>query len=237
MGQKPAKPPYKAADYTIRIMLRTLRDQSAKVLPPNSRARRRQERVWRQWPGCTRSFASPAPGRGIGAPYPPNSSSPVPLRFSSINIRRLSPASVIVRREHPAALGASLGVGPSSKASSPDKRASSLLKPFLLGKPSAWLIPVCYSFTPLPGRIPSEVFRAAGIRPSRPLAQSVSGQTSHTLRGTPASALWRLGRLVKFTFRGAPPLRRPSGACCLARWNDFVSTSEPYPLYNALRGI
>jgi len=96
-----------------------------------------------------------------------------------------------VRREHPAALGASLGVGPSSKASSPDKRASSLLKPFLLGKPSAWLIPVCYSFTPLPGRIPSEVFRAAGIRPSRPLAQSVSGQTSHTLRGTPASALWR----------------------------------------------
>jgi len=71
MGQKPAKPPYRAADYTIRIMLRTLRDQSAKVLPPNSRARRRQERVWRQWPGCTRSFASPAPGRGIGAPYPP----------------------------------------------------------------------------------------------------------------------------------------------------------------------
>ena len=28
----------------------------------------------------------------------------------------------------------------------------------------------------------------------------------------------------------------PSGACCLARWNDFVSTSEPYPLYNAFRG-
>ena len=28
----------------------------------------------------------------------------------------------------------------------------------------------------------------------------------------------------------------PSGACCLARWNDFVSTSEPHPLYNALWG-
>ena len=29
----------------------------------------------------------------------------------------------------------------------------------------------------------------------------------------------------------------PSGAGCLPRWNDFVSTSEPYPLYSALRGI
>ena len=28
----------------------------------------------------------------------------------------------------------------------------------------------------------------------------------------------------------------PSGAGCLSRWNDFVSTSEPYPLYNAFRG-
>ena len=42
VGQKPAKPPYRAADYTIRIMLRTLRHQGAKVLPSNSRVRRRQ---------------------------------------------------------------------------------------------------------------------------------------------------------------------------------------------------
>ena len=28
----------------------------------------------------------------------------------------------------------------------------------------------------------------------------------------------------------------PSGAGCLSRWNDFVSTSEPYPLYNAFWG-
>ena len=52
-------------------MLRTLRRQGEKVLPPNSRVRRRQERAWRQWPACTRPFASPAPGRGIGAPRPP----------------------------------------------------------------------------------------------------------------------------------------------------------------------
>ena len=53
----------------------------------------------------------------------------------------------------------------------------------------AEFIPACYSSTPLPGRIPPEVFRAAGIRPSRPFAQSVSVRASHTLRGTHASAL------------------------------------------------
>ena len=42
MGQKPAETAFQASDYTIRIMLRTLRRQGAKVLPSNSRARRRQ---------------------------------------------------------------------------------------------------------------------------------------------------------------------------------------------------
>ena len=55
-------------------MLRTLRQCGAEVLPSNSRVRRRQERAWRQWPGPSRPFASPAPGRGIGAPI-----SPIPL--------------------------------------------------------------------------------------------------------------------------------------------------------------
>ena len=41
-GQKPAKTAYRASDYTIRIMLRTLRRQGAKVLPSNSRVRRRR---------------------------------------------------------------------------------------------------------------------------------------------------------------------------------------------------
>ena len=59
---------------TIRIMLSTLRKWGASVVPPTSRARRRQERAWLQWPACTRPFASPAPGRGIGAPI-----SPIPL--------------------------------------------------------------------------------------------------------------------------------------------------------------
>ena len=75
-GHQPARASYPASDYTIRIMLRKLPYQGAKVLPPNSRARRRQERAWRQWPGCTRPFASPAPGSTIGAPISPI----VPLR-------------------------------------------------------------------------------------------------------------------------------------------------------------
>jgi len=88
MGQKPAKTAYRASDYTIRIMLRTLRRQGAKVLPSNSRVRRRQERAWRQWPGPSRPFASPAPGRGIGAPI-----SPIPLP----RCRSASTASIFKR--------------------------------------------------------------------------------------------------------------------------------------------
>ena len=88
MGQKPAKTAYRAADYTIRIMLRTLRQCDAEVLPSNSRVRRRQERAWRQWPGPSRPFASPAPGRGIGAPI-----SPIPLP----RCRSASTASVFKR--------------------------------------------------------------------------------------------------------------------------------------------
>ena len=88
MGQKPAETAYRASDYTIRIMLRTLRQCGAKVLPSNSRVRRRQERAWRQWPGPSRPFASPAPGRGIGAPI-----SPIPLP----RCRSASTASIFKR--------------------------------------------------------------------------------------------------------------------------------------------
>ena len=102
VGQKPATPPYKAADYTIRIMLRTLRRQGARVFPSNSRARRRQERAWLQWPVRHRPFASPAPCRGIGAPI-----SPIPLpRRSSAS------ASSILDRRLPHQPGRSAGILP-----------------------------------------------------------------------------------------------------------------------------
>ena len=90
-GQKPAPTSFQASDYTIRIMLSTLRHQVAWVVPPTSRARRRQERAWLQWPGPSRPFASPAPGRGIGAPI-----SPIPLPRC-----RSASASSIFYRQHP----------------------------------------------------------------------------------------------------------------------------------------
>ena len=54
MGQKPAKTAYRASDYTIRIMLRTLRRQGAKVLPSNSRVRRRRTSSPPQGPPASR---------------------------------------------------------------------------------------------------------------------------------------------------------------------------------------
>lgn len=53
-GQKPAKTAYRASDYTIRIMLRTLRRQDAKVLPSNSRVRRRRTSSPPQGPPASR---------------------------------------------------------------------------------------------------------------------------------------------------------------------------------------
>ena len=74
MGQKPAKTACRASDYTIRIMLSVSVVKMRRSYLRISRARRRQERAWLQWPGASRPFASPAPGRGIGAPI-----SPIPL--------------------------------------------------------------------------------------------------------------------------------------------------------------
>ena len=53
-GQKPAKTACRASDYTIRIMLRTLRRQGAKVLPSNSRVRRRRTSSPPQGPPASR---------------------------------------------------------------------------------------------------------------------------------------------------------------------------------------
>ena len=114
-------------------MLRTLPRQGARAFPSNSRARRRQERAWRQWPACTRPFASPAPGRGIGAPYPPI---PLPRRSSAS-------ASSICNRHLPHQPGSSscilppyaaqLRVGPEPKVVCRSKSATPPSSPFLQG--------------------------------------------------------------------------------------------------------
>jgi len=82
-GQKPAKTAYRASDYTIRIMLRTLRQCGAEVLPSNSRVRRRQTSSPPQGPPASRpvgglrtlrSFVEPSVG--IRAALHPQSAKP-----------------------------------------------------------------------------------------------------------------------------------------------------------------
>ena len=87
--------------------------------------------------GPSPALCQPRTGQRNWGPAPPNSSTPVPLRISVINTRLTSPASTTVRCENPAALGASLGVGPAPKAVCQSESATPPLAPFLLGKPSA----------------------------------------------------------------------------------------------------
>ena len=67
----------------------------------------------------------------------PNSSTTAQFRISVVNMQPPSPASAIVRCEVPAALIASLGVGPAPKVVCRNMSATPPSSPFLLGKPSA----------------------------------------------------------------------------------------------------
>ena len=118
MGQKPAETAFQASDYTIRIMLRTLRRQGAKVLPSNSRARRRQTSGPLQGPPASRPVRGPRTLRSlvsasVGIPaalHPPAAQPPatsawklvseeegmpgrkVPVRAPSLLLHRPEPA-------------------------------------------------------------------------------------------------------------------------------------------------
>ena len=87
--------------------------------------------------GPSPALCQPRTGQRNWGPAPPNSSTPVQVRISSINMQLASPASTKKKREHPAALIASLGVGPLPKAVCQSESATPPLAPFLLGKPSA----------------------------------------------------------------------------------------------------
>ena len=126
----------------------------------------------------------------------PNSSTTAQLRISDINTRPPSPASTRKQCQDPAALGASLGVGPAPKVVCRNESVTPPLSPFLRGTASPCSIPVCYSSTPcdLSTSVRSspcvsyrsrnaavrtrlqghKVFRAAGMRSFGPLAQTVS---------------------------------------------------------------
>ena len=104
MGQKPAKTAYRASDYTIRIMLRTLRRQGAKVLPSNLPGEAAAGEGLAAVAGTVPALCQPRTGQRNRGPNFPNSSTSVPLRINGINIQTVSPASASEQCEYPAAL-------------------------------------------------------------------------------------------------------------------------------------
>ena len=84
--------------------------------------------------GPSPALCQPRTGQRNWGPVPPNSSTPVQVRISGINIRLTSPASTLVRCENPAALIASLGVGPAPKVVCQGKPATPPSSPFLQGR-------------------------------------------------------------------------------------------------------
>ena len=83
--------------------------------------------------GLHPALCQPRTGQRNWGPAPPNSSTSVPFRISVINTPPASPASTRKKCEDPAALGASLGVGPAPKAVCQSESATPPLAPFLRG--------------------------------------------------------------------------------------------------------
>ena len=88
--------------------------------------------------GTVPALCQPRTGQRNRGPNFPNSSTTVPLRISVVNILPTTPASTSVRFGHPAALGASLGVGPAPKVVCQSESATPPSSPFLLGTASPW---------------------------------------------------------------------------------------------------
>ena len=131
----------------------------------------------------------------------PNSSTTAQLRISNINTQPASPASPRKECEDPAALGASLGVGPEPKVVCQNKSATPPSSPFLQGKPLACLSPAA---------IPPHLCRDES-------RQKCSGQPGY---GRPGR--WRRqcqsSRLCSPAFASAqnprcPPQTAPEGRC------------------------
>ena len=166
-------------------------------MPVSARARRRQERAWPQWPGPSRPFASPASGKGIGAP------------ISTIPLPRCRSASTASSRvgHHPQKSQCYAGILPpyalragraGCDSLCPDKRSTKSQEPSLRGKPTA-----CYTW-PLflhtsavvnhAGSVPGAqdaAVPAAGAESVGYLPQRGPFITATPCAGTPASATLR----------------------------------------------
>ena len=132
--------------------------------------------------GLHPALCQPRAGQRNRGPNFPNSSTTAQPRIAVVLLDRHHPHSVFVSCEHPAALRSSAaGSLPLRKSAVP--RAGQLTSSAPAPRYGfAVVIPGRYSFTPLPGQAPPEVFRASGRQPFRLLAQTVSEQVRHRLR-------------------------------------------------------
>ena len=102
----------------------------------------------------------------------PNSSTTAQLRISDINTQPASPESTRKLCEDPAALGASLGVGPAPKAVCQNESATPPLAPFLQGRVQ-------------PGRYASRPCVIFALRAVLAQLRSVLGKNAATPSGRP----------------------------------------------------
>ena len=102
----------------------------------------------------------------------PNSSTTAQLRISDINTQPASPESTRKQCEDPAALGASLGVGPAPKAVCQNESATPPLAPFLQGRVQ-------------PGRYASRPCVIFALRAVLAQLRSVLGKNATTPSGRP----------------------------------------------------
>ena len=192
-GQKPAKTACRASDYTIRIMLRTLRQCGAEVLPSNSRVRRRRTSSPPQGPPASRPVGGLRTLRILRGNVSASSGSAPPavgiaardFRFEArIRIKEVfvgakcnhayrqccamvrSPLEASVQCEQSSALRTSGAGSFQAVTPLPPQAPEEESRPSTPRYGFAVLIPACYSSTPLPGRIPPEVFRAGRTQPS-----------------------------------------------------------------------
>ena len=135
--------------------------------------------------GLHPALCQPRTGLRNWGPNFPNCSAPVPSRISVIKTRPTSPATATVIRENPAALRSSAAGSFQAVTPLPPRASEEESRPSTPRYGFAVFIPACYSSTPLPGRIPPEVFRA-GRRQAVPAAgaDSVSHRRS-ALRHSP----------------------------------------------------